>query len=79
MRVQLRRITTDFKWTDPTPPPDDLNLTAEVLAAGGLLDIQLLDHLAIGHDAYVPLRDRGVAFDRLAVGVRAADWVRAAD
>ena len=49
---------------DPTPSPDDLHLTAEALAAGRLLDIELLDHLVIGHDAYVSLRDRGVAFDR---------------
>ncbi|MFL5777844.1 MAG: DNA repair protein RadC [Chloroflexota bacterium] len=49
---------------DPTPSPDDLHLTAEALAAGRLLDIELLDHLVIGHDAYVSLRDRGVRFDR---------------
>jgi DNA repair protein RadC len=49
---------------DPTPSPDDLHLTAEALAAGRLLDIQLLDHLLIGHDAYVSLRDRGIEFDR---------------
>ena len=58
---------------DPTPSPDDLHLTAEALAAGRLLDIQLLDHLVIGHDAYVSLRDRGVAFDRPGVQARAAD------
>jgi DNA repair protein RadC len=50
---------------DPTPSPDDLHLTAEALAAGRLLDIALLDHLIIGHDAYVSLRDRGVSFDRV--------------
>jgi DNA repair protein RadC len=49
---------------DPTPSPDDLHLTAEALAAGRLLDIQLLDHLVVGHDAWLSLRDRGVAFDR---------------
>jgi DNA repair protein RadC len=49
---------------DPTPSPDDLHLTAEALAAGRLLDIALLDHLVIGHDAYASLRDRGIAFDR---------------
>jgi DNA repair protein RadC len=58
---------------DPTPSPDDLHLTAEALAAGRLLDIALLDHLVIGHDAYVSLRDRGVAFDRTEPAVRAAD------
>src|SRR6476660_1808902 len=49
---------------DPTPSSVDLPLTAEALAAGRLLDIEVLDHLVIGHDAYVSLRDRGVAFDR---------------
>jgi len=49
---------------DPTPSPDDLHLTAEALAAGRLLDIQLLDHLVIGHDVWVSLRDRGISFDR---------------
>jgi DNA repair protein RadC len=32
--------------------------------AGRLLDVPVLDHLVIGHDAYVSMRDRGVAFDR---------------
>src|SRR5881628_1924381 len=49
---------------DPTPSPDDLHLTAEALAAGRLLDIDVLDHLVVGHDASVSLRDRGVSFDR---------------
>jgi DNA repair protein RadC len=49
---------------DPTPSPDDLHLTAEALAAGRLLDIEVLDHLVVGHDAWVSLRDRGVSFDR---------------
>lgn len=49
---------------DPTPSPDDLHLTAEALAAGRLLDIDLLDHVVVGHDAWISLRDRGVSFDR---------------
>jgi DNA repair protein RadC len=49
---------------DPTPSPDDLRLTAEALAAGRLLDIQLLDHLIVAGDGFVSLRDRGIAFDR---------------
>ncbi len=49
---------------DPTPSPDDLHLTAEAVAAGRLLDVAVLDHLIVGHDAYVSLRDRGVPFDR---------------
>jgi DNA repair protein RadC len=49
---------------DPTPSPDDLRLTAEALSAGRLLDIHVLDHLIVAGDAFVSLRDRGVAFDR---------------
>jgi DNA repair protein RadC len=49
---------------DSTPSPDDLRLTAEALAAGRLLDIQLLDHLIVAGDTFVSLRDRGVTFDR---------------
>jgi DNA repair protein RadC len=48
---------------DPEPSPDDLHLTAETIAAGRLLDIPLLDHVIVAADAYVSLRDRGVAFD----------------
>lgn len=49
---------------DPTPSPDDLRLTSEALAAGRLMDIQLLDHLIVAGDGFVSLRDRGVTFDR---------------
>ena len=57
---------------DPTPSPDDLHLTAEAIAAGRLLDVDVLDHVVIGHDAWISLRDRGVAFDRPGIGRRAA-------
>jgi DNA repair protein RadC len=50
---------------DPTPSPDDLHLTAEAIAAGRLLDVDVLDHLVVGHDAWVSLRDRGVSFERV--------------
>ncbi len=50
---------------DATPSPDDLHLTAEAVAAGRLLDIDVLDHIVLGEgDSFVSLRDRGVAFDR---------------
>lgn len=49
---------------DPEPSPDDLHLTAEAIAAGRLLDLPVLDHIILGRDGYVSLRDRGVVFDR---------------
>lgn len=48
---------------DPQPSPDDLHLTAEVIAAGRLLDIPLLDHVIVAADGYASLRDRGLDFD----------------
>ena len=47
---------------DPTPSPDDHRLTAEMVAAGRLLDIAVLDHLVIGGSSYVSMRDLGVVF-----------------
>ena len=35
---------------DPDPSLDDLDLTARLLQAGGLLGIPVLDHIVIGHD-----------------------------
>jgi DNA repair protein RadC len=44
---------------DPSPSGEDLRITAELAAAGRLLDIQLLDHLVIGRDRWVSLRATG--------------------
>lgn len=56
---------------DPTPSPDDLHLTAEALAAGRLLDIDLLDHIVVAAGgSWVSLRERGVVFDRTPPSLR---------
>lgn len=49
---------------DPTPSPDDLHLTAEVIAAGRLLDVDVLDHIIVAGGSWVSLRDRGIDFGR---------------
>ena len=48
---------------DPTPSPDDVNLTASVREAGEMLNIELLDHLVIGQGDFVSLRERGLGFE----------------
>jgi DNA repair protein RadC len=45
---------------DPAPSPEDLRITRELAEAGRLLDIQLVDHLVIGHGRWVSLRALGV-------------------
>jgi DNA repair protein RadC len=47
---------------DPTPSPEDVGITRSIQKAGELLDIQVLDHLVIGHGTYVSLRGKGLGF-----------------
>jgi DNA repair protein RadC len=43
---------------NPSPSPEDLTVTEQLVEAGKLLDIELLDHLVIGNPGYVSLRER---------------------
>jgi DNA repair protein RadC len=45
-----------------TPSPEDVAVTREIVAAGKLLDIEVLDHLVIGHQRFVSLKERGLGF-----------------
>jgi hypothetical protein len=49
---------------DPSPSAEDIRVTKQLAAAGKLLDIDLLDHLVIGQNRYVNLKERGLGFDR---------------
>jgi DNA repair protein RadC len=48
---------------DPTPSPDDVAVTRAMVQAGKLLDITLLDHLVIGQNKWVSLKERGLGFE----------------
>jgi DNA repair protein RadC len=48
---------------DPQPSTEDVRATQQLVDAGKLLDIQVLDHLIIGHGQYVSLRERGMGFN----------------
>ena len=47
---------------DPTPSPEDVAVTRQIAEAGRLLDIEVLDHLIIGHQRFVSLKERGLGF-----------------
>ncbi len=48
---------------DPTPSPEDVAVTREIVQAGKLLDIEVLDHLVIGAGLkFVSLKERGLGF-----------------
>jgi len=47
---------------DPTPSPEDILVTRQIVEAGKLLDIDVLDHLILGNNRYVSLKERGLGF-----------------
>jgi DNA repair protein RadC len=51
---------------DPSPSPEDVQLTEQVVEAGTLLDIAVLDHLVIGRGqpGFVSLKEHGLGFGR---------------
>ncbi len=50
---------------DPSPSAEDVALTREIVKAGRLLDVEVLDHLVIGGAGrFVSLKDRCLGFDK---------------
>ena len=45
---------------DPSPSPQDLKVTKELAEAADLLGLKLLDHVVIGGDEIVSLKDQGL-------------------
>ena len=43
---------------DPTPSPEDIAVTQQLVATGQHLDIELVDHLVIGNQRFVSLKER---------------------
>lgn len=47
---------------DPTPSPEDVRVTEQIYEMGEALDIKVLDHLVIGGNRFVSLKERGLGF-----------------
>lgn len=47
---------------DPSPSPEDLAVTRNLVAAGRLLDIPVLDHIVIGRNRFISMREQGMGF-----------------
>ena len=45
---------------DPTPSPEDVAVTRDLVAAGKLLDIEVMDHIIIGAGRFVSLKEKGL-------------------
>jgi DNA repair protein RadC len=44
---------------DPTPSPEDIAMTERLMEAGNLIGIEVLDHIIIGDQTHVSLKQRG--------------------
>jgi len=48
---------------DPTPSPEDVAVTRQIVEAGKLMDVEVLDHVIIGGTTrFVSLKERGLGF-----------------
>ena len=47
---------------DPTPSPQDVRVTEDVIKAAKILGIELLDHIVVGDRRWVSLKERGLGF-----------------
>ena len=47
---------------DPTPSPEDVNITKQIVGAGALLDIEVLDHIVIGQKSFVSMKEKRLGF-----------------
>lgn len=47
---------------DSSPSPEDIELTRTLIEAGRLLDITVIDHLIIGQNGWVSIKELGLAF-----------------
>ena len=45
---------------DPTPSKEDINITLRIKECGNILGIQLVDHIIIGNNKFVSLKERGL-------------------
>lgn len=47
---------------DPTPSENDVRMTSQLVEAGNLLGIDVLDHVIIGDGCFASMRERGLGF-----------------
>ncbi|MFQ5684452.1 MAG: DNA repair protein RadC [Candidatus Binatia bacterium] len=45
---------------DPTPSPEDREITHRLKEVGEVMGVRVLDHVVIGHDGYFSFNDRGI-------------------
>lgn len=44
---------------DPTPSPEDIEVTERLVEVGRIVGIEVIDHIILGDDRYVSLKEKG--------------------
>lgn len=47
---------------DPDPSPEDIRLTGQLVEAGRVLDVEVVDHVVIGQGRFVSMREKKLGF-----------------
>jgi DNA repair protein RadC len=45
---------------DPTPSREDIAVTERLVKAGKIMDIPVLDHVVLGRDRFISLKEKGL-------------------
>ena len=45
---------------DPSPSPEDVEITRKLKEVGEVMGIKVLDHVVIGHDRYFSFKEKGM-------------------
>ena len=53
-------VTHNHPGADPSPSPDDIQVTRAISVAGKNLDITLIDHIIVGGEKFISLKERGL-------------------
>lgn len=48
--------------SDVTPSPEDISVTRNIVQAGKILDISVLDHIIVGGSSFTSLKEKGLGF-----------------
>jgi RadC-like JAB domain len=56
------KVTRQRPTQHASPSPEDVAFTRQLVTAGELLDIEVLDHIVLGAGQEVSMRERGLGF-----------------
>jgi len=48
---------------DASPSPEDVHVTRQIVQAGKLLDVDVLDHLVLGAGRYISMKEKALGFE----------------